>query len=368
MRNLSVDLKERGYPIWVGPRLGAEAAICDTLRAAVDGRRCLLVTDAHVAPLHLAAATALLTRCGAGRLATHTIPAGESSKTLATVETLYSAALAAGLDRRSVAVALGGGVVGDLTGFFAATWLRGIPVLQMPTSLLAQVDSSIGGKTGVDLPAGKNLVGAFHQPLAVVADLDWLRTLPPREWRCGMAEVIKYAMIGDAALGAFLTAQAAALERQDPAAVEEMVGRCAAQKAAVVARDELETRGLRAVLNYGHTFGHALETLGGYSLFSHGEAVAIGMGMAADLAVRLQMAPATLPAAQDALLRRFGLPWRCPPAPGLAAPAILEAMQHDKKARDGKLRFVVVPEAGRADTVTVEDRDLLLQVIGGRCD
>lgn len=352
----------------MGARLPTEVAVRDALRAAVQGRRCLVVTDSHVGPLYGTATMAQLTDGGVAGASLHTIPAGEASKTLATAETLYAAALAADLDRQSVIVALGGGVVGDLAGFVAATYMRGIPVIQMPTTLLAQVDSSIGGKTGVDLPAGKNLVGAFHQPAAVFADLDWLRSLPPREWRCGMAEVIKYAMIGDAPLGAFLREQAAALAALELTAVEEMVGRCAAQKAGIVARDERETTGQRAVLNYGHTFGHALEALGGYALFSHGEGVAIGMGMAADLAVQLQLAPPALVTAQDALLRQFDLPTRCPRHAALTPAAILEAMQHDKKAQAGKLRFVVVPACGHAETVTVADRNLLLRVIGGRCD
>lgn len=368
MQDIIIDLKERSYALRVGYDLAADTPTCEALRAVVKGRRCLIVSDSQVAPLYAAAVEQLLTACDVANCALQVFPAGESSKTLATLETLYSAGIRAGLDRQAVVVALGGGVVGDVAGFFAATFLRGLPVIQMPTTLLAQVDSSIGGKTGVDLPAGKNLVGAFHQPAAVLADLNWLKTLPSREWRCGMAEVVKYAMIGDAGLFAFLGTNAAAIQALAPTVVEEMVRRCAGQKATVVGRDEREVTGLRATLNYGHTFGHALEVLGGYSLYNHGEAVAIGMSLAADLAVALHLASPDLPQQQDALLRAFGLPTRFAGSAALTPEAILAAMQHDKKVAGGKLRFIVTPEIGRAETVTVADRELLLAVIGGRRD
>jgi 3-dehydroquinate synthase len=253
-------------------------------------------------------------------------------------------------------VALGGGVIGDMTGFAAATWLRGIAVVQVPTTLLAMVDAAIGGKTGVNHPGGKNLIGAFHQPRLVLIDPDTLATLPPREFRAGMAEVIKYGVIGDAELFGDLEHAAAAnsscglasLEALGPALLLRILERSAAAKAAVVAADEHEG-GLRAILNYGHTLGHVVETLSGYNTWLHGEAVAMGMLAAGEIAVALGMWSAAEQSRQRALVAAAGLPQQWPP---LDVNAVLSCLQADKKVRDGKVRFVLPTALGQ---VTIRD-------------
>lgn len=356
MRTVKVELGARGYPILLGRGASAEAGGLAALRGVVGGRRCLLVADSTVGALHAAGWRQALLAAGAAGCEQAGFPAGEGSKTLATLAELYRAAARAGLDRSGVAVALGGGVTGDLTGFFAATWMRGIAFVQAPTSLLALVDSSVGGKTGVDLPEGKNLVGAFHQPCLVLGDLAWLDTLPECELRNGLAEVVKYGAGLEAAFFADLERDAAALLARDPAVVERVVARCCEIKAAVVAEDEREREGgRRALLNYGHTFGHALETLTGYAGLRHGEAVATGMALAASLAVRLGLCPAEVASRTTALLRRFGLPTRLPADPALTPDAMLEVMGRDKKTRAGGLRLVLPTALGETALVAVAD-------------
>jgi 3-dehydroquinate synthase len=274
---------------------------------------------------------------------------GERHKTLATVESLYRRALAARLDRRSVVIALGGGVAGDVAGFVAATYMRGVPFVQCPTTLLAMVDASIGGKTGVDLPEGKNLVGAFWQPALVCMDLGVLTTLSDRHWRTGMAEVIKYGLMADPRLWARLEKSDLPTLKKNPRFLEYVVSVSAGIKADVVARDERETTGLRATLNLGHTFAHAIETVSGYTRYTHGEAVAIGLCAAARLGARVGLFPSAEIKRVDDLVRRWGLPVRV--SRPLPRADIVAAMGRDKKAINGGFRFVVPTGIGRAQVV-----------------
>ena len=276
------------------------------------------------------------------------LEAGEDRKTLASISLIHDAAFAQRLERSSLMVALGGGVVGDMTGFAAATWLRGIGVVQVPTTLLAMVDASIGGKTGVNHPGGKNLIGAFHQPQLVLIDPDSLATLPEREFRAGMAEVIKYGVIGDAELFRELEAageRLASMRTLPAPLLQRILERSAAAKARVVAADEREG-GLRAILNYGHTLGHVVETLCGYGTYLHGEAVAIGMVAAGELALELGLWSAEDQARQRAVIAAAGLPGRWPE---LDNAAVLECLQGDKKVRDGCVRFVLPTSLGRVE-------------------
>ena len=276
------------------------------------------------------------------------LEAGEDRKTLASISLIHDAAFAQRLERSSLMVALGGGVVGDMTGFAAATWLRGIGVVQVPTTLLAMVDASIGGKTGVNHPGGKNLIGAFHQPQLVLIDPDSLATLPEREFRAGMAEVIKYGVIGDAELFRELEAageRLASMRTLPAPLLQRILERSAAAKARVVAADEREG-GLRAILNYGHTLGHVVETLCGYGTYLHGEAVAIGMVAAGELALELGLWNAEDQARQRAVIAAAGLPGRWPE---LDNAAVLECLQGDKKVRDGCVRFVLPTSLGSVE-------------------
>ncbi len=290
------------------------------------------------------------------------LPAGERYKTLASVQKIYDVAIEQRLERSSTLLALGGGVIGDMTGFAASSWLRGINFIQVPTTLLAMVDASIGGKTGVNHPQGKNLIGAFYQPRLVMIDPEVLRTLPSREWRAGMAEVIKYGIIWDAELLQMLE-QASQLDRLSqvsPNLLAEILRRSAQSKVDVVSQDEKEG-GLRAILNYGHTIGHAIESLTGYKVVNHGEAVAIGMVAAGQLAVRLELWTAADAARQDAVIKKTGLPTMLPL--GLKISEIVTALSLDKKVQSGQVRFVLPTKVGAAivtDQVTDQAvRDIL---------
>jgi 3-dehydroquinate synthase len=290
------------------------------------------------------------------------LPAGERYKTLKSLQKIYDVALQHRLERSSTMVALGGGVIGDMTGFAAATWLRGINVVQVPTSLLAMVDSSVGGKTGVNHPQGKNLIGAFHQPRFVLIDPSVLKTLPPREFRGGMAEVIKYGIIWDTELFAKLE-QAKRLDQlryMDEELLGIILSRSCQAKADVVSKDEKES-GLRAILNYGHTIGHAVESLTGYKLVTHGEAVAIGMVAAGQIAVQLQMWKPADAERQDALIQKAGLPTQLPS--GIDIEAIVDALQTDKKVQAGKVRFVLPTQVGNAIVTDQVPADVIRQVL-----
>lgn len=338
-RVVEVALGERSYPIRIGRGLLDRSS---GWRAALRGRQALIVTDEIVGAHYrdrVAAGLAGLDH------ATVTIPAGEAHKTLDQVQRVFDSLATMRANRDVTLIALGGGVIGDLAGFAAACWMRGVAFVQMPTTLLAMVDSSVGGKTGVNLPAGKNLVGAFHQPRCVIADTDTLDTLPPREYRSGLAEVVKYGAIGDRAFFEWLEAHADALVAREPTVLAEAIAISCRNKAAIVARDERED-GERALLNFGHTFGHALETEAGYGSLLHGEAVAIGMVMAARLSTRIADAPPRDADRLAALLERLELPTRLPDAvePG----RLLEPMRLDKKNLDGRLRLILWDRLGAA--------------------
>ena len=361
-QRLEVDSPRGAYPIHVGTGLLRDGG---ALAASLRGRHVLLVTDAHVARLHLPALEATLHRSRRdARIAVHVLPPGEAEKTLEQWRAVIDALAALGATRDATVVAFGGGVVGDLAGFAAAAWMRGIDVVQVPTTLLAMVDSSVGGKTAVDLPAGKNLVGAFHPPAAVVADVDLLATLPVRELRAGLAEVVKYGAIFDAGFLDWLDAHAGDLLAREPRAIAAAVLQSCRFKADVVARDPFE-RGDRALLNFGHTFGHAIETEQGYAGDAgglvHGEAVAVGMVLAARLSAAVGLAPAADADRLEALLAGFGLPVRIPP--GLRPAALLERMRLDKKADAAGLRFVLWDGAGRGRIVRDVPETAVLDVL-----
>lgn len=345
---LIVGLGERSYPIQIGH--GVLAGIPGRLRDLNFPKRIALITNPTVAALYAGGIVESLQ--GAGyHIETITIPDGEEFKTLSTVSTVYDRLLQHGLDRGCGLIALGGGVVGDLAGFVAATFLRGIPFVQVPTTLLSQVDSSVGGKTGVNHPLGKNLIGAFYQPQLVIIDLVTLRTLEQRDYSSGLAEVVKYGMISDAGLFASLVESADAIKRQEPEALIAVIRKSCQIKADIVERDERES-GVRAYLNFGHTYGHAVETLAGYGAYRHGEAVAIGMVVAARMARnRGWCSPADVKALVD-LLRCFDLPVD-PPALPLAD--CLDAMARDKKVKDGVLRMVLNRGIGACALCDVAD-------------
>ena len=342
MRIVPVSLGNRSYPIKVGggllPRLGAE---CAQLKL---GQRCAVITDANVGKQFAKAALKSLSASGFETVLI-TVPAGEKSKRLAVVEKCYDQLAAHRLERKSFIVALGGGVVGDLAGFVAATYLRGIPFVQVPTTLLAQVDSSVGGKTGVNLQAGKNLVGAFYQPQLVLCDLDALKTLPKREYISGLAEVIKYGVIYDAVLFAQLERNLPKLLQRDATTLAAVIARCCEIKADVVGQDETES-GLRAILNFGHTLGHAIENSSGYGKFLHGEAIAIGQVAAAWLSQKVLGLPSGDAARIEKLFVQAGLPVKIK-LNTAQRKKLFAAMRLDKKVSGGDVKFVLAEKIGR---------------------
>jgi 3-dehydroquinate synthase len=346
------------YRITIGAGLLEDG---QALAAHVRGRHVLIVSDTHVAPLYAQRLAATLqAQLPQARVIVTCVPAGETAKPLEGFGELLRELADFGATRDACVFALGGGVVGDLAGFAAACWMRGIDVVQVPTTLLAMVDASVGGKTAVDLPQGKNLVGAFHPPRAVFADTATLRTLPARELRAGFAEVIKYGAIIDAPFLDWLDAHAEALLAADPAALTEAIARSCSHKAAIVMRDPRE-HGERALLNFGHTFAHAIETEQGYDGCNHGEAVAIGMVLAAQLSTALGMAPQADGMRLRALLSRFGLPVDLPA--NLDADGLLDRMRLDKKAQAGGLRFVLWERAGAAKVIADVPAAAVLQVL-----
>ncbi|HEX7374654.1 MAG TPA: 3-dehydroquinate synthase [Steroidobacteraceae bacterium] len=336
MQTVHIDLGERSYPILIGTGLLDQAAV---VTQAVAARDVLIVTNETVGPLYLDA----LRRGLEGKRVSRVVLAdGEQHKTLATLSQVLDAMVAQRLNRDACVLALGGGVVGDVAGFAAACYQRGIDYVQVPTTLLAQVDSSVGGKTGVNHPGGKNLIGAFHQPRAVLSDLATLRTLPLRELRAGLAEVVKYGLVDDADFLGWIERNTAALLALDTEALAHAVQRSCEIKARIVASDERE-QGARALLNLGHTFGHAIENALGYGEWLHGEAVAVGMLLAADLSGRLGwLARADVERVQ-ALLAGIGLPTA---APAIGASRALELMGMDKKVLAGRIRLVLLRRLG----------------------
>jgi 3-dehydroquinate synthase len=343
MQRLDVRLGKRAYPILVGPGLlGATHLLAEH----AGGSRLLVVTDDVVGPLWMPRLAQGLT----GRaFETCVLPGGEEQKTLGNVAVIIDALVAARLNRDGMVLALGGGVIGDTAGFAAASYQRGIAIVQLPTTLLAQVDSSVGGKTGVNHPGGKNLIGAFHQPAAVLADTDTLSTLPERQLRAGLTEIVKAALAADAAFFGWLESNLARLVARDAGALEEAIRRACAIKAEIVAEDERE-QGRRAVLNLGHTFGHAIEAGSGYGRVLHGEAVAAGLVLAAELSARTGRLPVADARRVRELIEAAGLPVD---PPRLGRGRLLELMAMDKKVKGGALRLVLLDAIGRA-TVTAD--------------
>ncbi len=357
MRNLTlnVDLNGRGYPIIIGAGLLADA---DLVLPHLASARAVIVTNDAVANLYLARFEENL-RQAAIDVFSISLPDGERYKTWETLNSIFDAMLAKRCDRTTTVIALGGGVVGDMAGFAAATYQRGVPYIQVPTTLLAQVDSSVGGKTAINHPLGKNMIGAFHQPRLVLSDLSTLDTLPQRELAAGLAEVVKYGAIMDADFFAWLEQNMEKLTARDPDALGFAVERSCKSKAAIVAADEREV-GRRALLNFGHTFGHAVEAGLGFGTWLHGEAVSVGMLLAASLSARQRELSDSDVSRLAALLKRAGLPVR---APALCAQRYLELMGYDKKVQGGKLRLVLLRSIGDAYVTADFSADLLEQVL-----
>lgn len=357
MLKLDVDLGERSYPIFVGPGLLAKPGI---LSPFIKGSRILVVTNEVVAPLYLDTLMQALQGDRALQVDTLVLPDGEHTKTLATLQLIYNELLGKRHERSTTLIALGGGVTGDITGFAAATYQRGVNFIQVPTTLLSQVDSSVGGKTGVNHPLGKNMIGAFYQPQCVLADITALSTLPARELQAGLAEVIKYGLLGNYEFLSWLEQHIEALLTGDPDLLTQAVKICCEEKARIVAADEREG-GMRALLNLGHTFGHAIEAAMGYGTWLHGEAVATGMVMAADLSRRLGWLSAEDAARARDLVARAGLPV-CPP-PQMTAGQFVSLMSVDKKVQSGKVRFILLRRLGDAVIESDIDPALLHQTL-----
>jgi 3-dehydroquinate synthase len=336
---VNVELDGRSYPIHIGA--GTTDRLPETLSALNVKGTVAVVTDSNVGPLHSGRIARLIETAGLKPVIC-VMPAGEENKRLTQIDLLCGKFLEAGLDRSSVIVALGGGVVGDITGFASSAFMRGIRFVQIPTTVVAQVDSSVGGKTGVNHALAKNIIGAFHQPSAVLVDLNFLATLPDRELRAGLAEALKHGIIEDEELFSFMERRATAILAKDLTAIEIPVRRSCEIKSAVVAEDERE-EGRRANLNYGHTFGHGIEAVTGYTTYLHGEAIALGMVAAGALAFDLGLVDATFVERQKRCFEAYGLPvaWR-----DLPVEETLAVMKHDKKARAGTMKFIVADRMG----------------------
>ncbi|MCW8126687.1 3-dehydroquinate synthase [Microbulbifer halophilus] len=355
MHSLNVELGERSYPIEIGSGLLGNP---QSLQPHIRGKQVCVVTNETVAPLYLPRLLDGLS--GLDRVDTLELPDGEAFKTLDTVNRVFDRLLERRHNRSTTLIALGGGVVGDMTGFAAACYQRGVDFIQIPTTLLAQVDSSVGGKTGVNHPLGKNMIGAFHQPRLVIADMDTLATLPQRELAAGLAEVIKYGLICDAPFFDWLEANMPRLLEREPQALAHAVERSCRDKAAVVAEDERES-GRRAILNFGHTFGHAIEAVQGYGNWLHGEAVAAGMVMAAELSRLRGDIDAALVERVRTLLELAGLPVAAPE--GMGSGQFLDAMAVDKKVLDGRLRLILLSALGDARIVDDSPREQVVEAL-----
>lgn len=352
--NLQVDLGERSYPITIGRNLLSNV---DLMAQRVAAKRVVIVTNTVVGPLYLETLTKTLQQAGK-QVSNIVLPDGEEEKNWSSLMLIFDALLRDKCDRHSTLIALGGGVIGDLTGFAAASYMRGIPFVQVPTTLLAQVDSSVGGKTGINHRLGKNMIGAFYQPQAVIADTDTLQTLPPRELSAGLAEIIKYGPITDVAFFEWIEANIEKLRANDSAAIAYAIRRSCEIKASVVQQDEREG-GLRAILNFGHTFGHAIESGLGYGQWLHGEAVGCGMVMAADLSQRLGYIDAATRERIAAVTATAGLPIV---APDLGEARWLELMQVDKKNEGGEIKFILIKPLG-TPLITKAPQALLLETL-----
>lgn len=360
MKTLTVDLGERSYPIYMGPKLLDNP---QWLLPHIAKDQVLIVSNETVAPLYLARLTQMLDASPL-RYQTVILPDGESYKTLDTMNQIFTALLENRLDRGVTLIALGGGVIGDMTGFAAACYQRGVAFIQIPTTLLAQVDSSVGGKTGVNHPLGKNMIGAFHQPRCVIADTDTLTTLEDRQLKAGLAEVIKYGLIRDHAFARWLADNRLSLLQRDPQALTYVIERSCQIKADIVKADEKE-RGERALLNLGHTFGHAIETSVGYGEWLHGEAIAVGMVMAARFSAELGWLDTEGYHGITRLIQDFGLPIH-PPA-DLGSQPMLERMAVDKKVQEGRLRLVLLKALGKAVVTHEFDPEKLRKVLIAIC-
>ncbi len=356
MKRLTIALAERSYDIVIGRNLLRQAA--PLFGEAVTPSQVVVVTHPSIRKLH---GEALMEGLAGGGIPTHIIevPEGEASKSLSQAGLLYDRLLEMRCDRRTLLLAFGGGVIGDLTGFIAATYQRGVPFVQVPTTLLSQVDSSVGGKTGINHPRGKNMIGAFYQPKQVIIDLETLATLPPREFRAGLAEIVKHGVIADAGLFAYLEGNAEKILNQDSECLEHIIAASCAIKANVVEQDERESR-IRMVLNFGHTLGHAIEALTGYAEWIHGEAVAMGMVAAARLSQAAGRCGGEVASRIEALLRRFGLPVEFP---GLGVNAVIEALYLDKKTSHKKLTLVLVSAIGSVDIVDDVDENIIRKLL-----
>jgi 3-dehydroquinate synthase len=341
MQTIEVSLFERTYPIHIG---AATLSSTRSYAPYISGNTAVIITNSTVAPLYLSQVKGAISALGK-RVIEVILPDGEAHKTAASLDTIYSAMLTAKCDRKSTIVALGGGVVGDVAGYAAATYQRGVSFIQVPTTLLAQVDSSIGGKTAINHPLGKNMIGAFHQPVAVISDTATLSTLPPREYASGLAEVVKHALIGDAEHFAELEANVEMLNARDPALLTRVIAHSCKIKAHVVKQDERETKDIRALLNLGHTFGHAIETEMGYGTWYHGEAVAAGCCMAARMSQWLRPETGIDCARVSRLFAHLHLPTQAPKVP---TAQLVNHMQRDKKNENGKVTLILLKALGQA--------------------
>ncbi len=353
MNKLKIDLADRSYEILIGQNFLSRSS--KLLGEVLKPSRIVVVTHPSIRSLY---GDRLVSSFVQDKFSTDIIevPEGEQSKSLQQAEKIYDRLIEMNSDRKTLLVALGGGVIGDLTGFIAATYQRGIPFMQVPTTLLSQVDSSVGGKTAVNHPRGKNMIGAFYQPCLVLIDLATLKTLPDNEFRAGLAEIIKHGVIIDPELFQYLEEHVDQIQKKDPDCLEHIITTSCTIKAKVVERDERESH-YRMILNFGHTFGHAVESLTGYSTFIHGEAVAMGMVKAADLSVLTGRCSNEVAKRIVNLLDRFGLPTRMP---DLEPKAMVDSMQRDKKTSHQKLRFVLVNQIGSVEIVdTVSEKDVL---------
>jgi len=354
MQTLHVELGDRRYPIFIGSDLNPESL----LEPYIKGKQVMIVTNTTVAPLYLEHYLTAIKALGK-KVATCILPDGEKYKNIEHLNLIFDALLKAGFNRDATVLALGGGVIGDMAGFASACFQRGVYFIQVPTTLLSQVDSSVGGKTGINHPLGKNMIGAFQQPQVVLADMSQLSTLPDRELSAGLAEVIKYALLGDLDFLVWLEKNIDGLVGRDSALLAEAVYRSCAHKARIVANDEKE-QGERALLNLGHTFGHAIESYLGYGIWLHGEAVATGMVMAADLSQRLGWISVEDLERTKKIIQRAHLPVKCPAIP---LDEFLAYMAHDKKVLNGQLRLVLMKSLGQAVITKEFDVELMKQAI-----